>query len=61
MNPAKLHAEGFSKNMIFVHSLMFDQKDREVMAENGTSNSFSLYNDLRNQLRSSCASRSLAW
>ena len=32
MNPAKLQAEGFSKNMIFVHSLMFDQKDREVMA-----------------------------
>ena len=31
MNPAKLHAEGFGKNMIFVHSLMFDQKDREVM------------------------------
>jgi cytosine/adenosine deaminase-related metal-dependent hydrolase len=52
MNPAKLQAEGFSKNMIFVHSLMFDQKDREVMAETGTSNSFSLYNDLRNQLRS---------
>ncbi len=51
MNPAKLQAEGFSKNMIFVHSLMFDQKDREVMAETGTSNSFSLYNDLRNQLR----------
>ena len=51
MNPAKLQAEGFSKNMIFVHSLMFDQKDREVMAETGTSNSFSLYNDLRNQLQ----------
>ena len=51
MNPAKLHAEGFSKNMIFVHSLMFDEKDRQVMAENGTSNSFSLYNDLRNQLQ----------
>jgi 5-methylthioadenosine/S-adenosylhomocysteine deaminase len=51
MNPAKLQAEGFSKNMIFVHSLMFDQKDREVMAESGTSNAFSLYNDLRNQLR----------
>jgi 5-methylthioadenosine/S-adenosylhomocysteine deaminase len=51
MNPARLQAEGFSKNMIFVHSLMFDQKDREVMAETGTSNSFSLYNDLRNQLR----------
>lgn len=49
MNPAKLHAEGFSKNMIFVHSLMFDEKDREVMAQNGTSNAFSLYNDLRNQ------------
>jgi 5-methylthioadenosine/S-adenosylhomocysteine deaminase len=50
MNPAKLHAEGFSKNMIFVHSLMFDEKDREVMAATGTSNAFSLYNDLRNQL-----------
>jgi 5-methylthioadenosine/S-adenosylhomocysteine deaminase len=50
MAPAKLHAEGFSKNMIFVHSLMFDEKDREVMAQNGTSNAFSLYNDLRNQL-----------
>lgn len=50
MNPAKLHAEGFSKNLIFVHSLFFDQKDREVMAANGTSNAFSLYNDLRNQL-----------
>src|SRR4029078_11679528 len=46
-----LQAEGFSKNMIFVHSLMFDQKDREVMAETGTSNAFSLYTDLRNQLR----------
>ena len=32
----------FSKNMIFVHSLFFDQRDREVMVENGTSNSFSL-------------------
>jgi 5-methylthioadenosine/S-adenosylhomocysteine deaminase len=50
MSPSKLHAEGFSKNMIFVHSLMFDEKDRQVMVENGTSNSFSLYNDMRNQL-----------
>jgi 5-methylthioadenosine/S-adenosylhomocysteine deaminase len=50
MTPAQLHAEGFSKNMIFVHSLFFDQRDREVMVENGTSNSFSLYNDLRNQV-----------
>jgi len=29
MSPAKLHAEGFGgKSMIFVHSLMFDQRDR---------------------------------
>ena len=49
MTPAKLQAEGFSKNMIFVHSLMFDQQDREIMAQTGTSNSFSLYNDMRNQ------------
>lgn len=51
MNPARLHEEGFSKSMIFVHSLGFDRKDRETMAKTGTSNSFSLYNDLRNQRR----------
>ncbi len=50
MSPSKLHAEGFSKNLIFVHSLFFDEKDRQVMVENGTSNAFSLYNDMRNQL-----------
>jgi len=50
MSPAKLRTEGFDKNMIFVHSLMFDAKDREAMAATGTSNAFSLYNDLRNQV-----------
>jgi 5-methylthioadenosine/S-adenosylhomocysteine deaminase len=46
---AKLHSEGFRKNLIFVHSLSFDEKDWQVMAENGTSNSFAIYYDLRNQ------------
>lgn len=51
MAPAKLHAEGFGdKSMIFVHSLMFDQRDRDTMAKTGSSNSFSLYNDMRNQV-----------
>lgn len=51
MSPAKLHAEGFGdKSMIFVHSLMFDQRDRDVMAQTGSSNSFSLFNDMRNQV-----------
>jgi cytosine/adenosine deaminase-related metal-dependent hydrolase len=51
MAPAKLHAEGFGgKSFIFVHSLMFDQRDRDIMAQTGSSNAFSLYNDLRNQV-----------
>jgi 5-methylthioadenosine/S-adenosylhomocysteine deaminase len=50
MAPAKLHAEGFGgKSFIFVHSLMFDQRDRDIMAQTGSSNSFSLFNDMRNQ------------
>jgi cytosine/adenosine deaminase-related metal-dependent hydrolase len=50
MSPAKLQAEGFAgKDLIFVHSLMFDQRDRDVMAQTGSSNSFSMFNDMRNQ------------
>jgi len=50
MTPSKLKPEGFvDQSMIFVHSLRFDQRDRDVMAETGASNSFSLFNDMRNQ------------
>ena len=50
MTPSRLKPEGFvDKSMIFVHSLRFDQRDRDVMAETGASNSFSLFNDMRNQ------------
>jgi 5-methylthioadenosine/S-adenosylhomocysteine deaminase len=50
MTPGKLKPEGFvDQSMIFVHSLRFDQLDRDVMAETGASNSFSLFNDMRNQ------------
>jgi cytosine/adenosine deaminase-related metal-dependent hydrolase len=50
MAPAKLREEGFAGNsFIFVHSLMFDQRDRDAMAATGSSNSFSMYNDMRNQ------------
>jgi 5-methylthioadenosine/S-adenosylhomocysteine deaminase len=50
MTPSKLKAEGFvDRSMIFVHSLRFDQRDRDAMAETGASNSFSLFNDMRNQ------------
>jgi 5-methylthioadenosine/S-adenosylhomocysteine deaminase len=50
MSPANLRAEGFAgNNFIFVHSLMFDQRDRDAMAQTGSSNSFSMYNDMRNQ------------
>jgi 5-methylthioadenosine/S-adenosylhomocysteine deaminase len=50
MTPGKLKPEGFvDQSMIFVHSLRFDQRDRDVMAETGASNAFSLFNDMRNQ------------
>jgi 5-methylthioadenosine/S-adenosylhomocysteine deaminase len=50
MTPSKLKPEGFvDQSMIFVHSLRFDQRDRDTMAETGASNAFSLFNDMRNQ------------
>jgi 5-methylthioadenosine/S-adenosylhomocysteine deaminase len=48
ISPVQLAAEGLvDKTTLFVHSVTFDEKDREVLARIGASNSFSLYNELR--------------
>lgn len=50
VTPVKLRADGFGdKTTVFVHSVDFDQRDREVMAETGSSNAFTLFGEMRGQ------------
>jgi cytosine/adenosine deaminase-related metal-dependent hydrolase len=48
--PVKLKEDGFADNRtVFVHSVDFDQRDREAMAETGSSNAFTLFGEMRGQ------------
>jgi len=50
VTPVRLKADGFGdKTTVFVHSVDFDQRDREVMAETGSSNAFTLFGEMRGQ------------
>jgi 5-methylthioadenosine/S-adenosylhomocysteine deaminase len=48
--PAKLAAEGFAKNLIFVHTQWYTEADRETMIKNGTTASFSLGSEMASQV-----------
>lgn len=48
--PTKLYDQGFRKNLVFVHNPWYTQSDRDLMAQNGWSGSFSLGSEMANQV-----------